>query len=365
MSDTFDIIVVGGGPAGSAAALHACRRQAGVLLIERRSEMAPGGRTGWLGPAAVDLLGSLGVEPQRVGATPFQGLHLHAWNFREHAFVDDADLHGWFVERARLDAGLREAARQAGAVLRSGCGPRDLALGEESVRLTLDDGTLVRGRVVLIADGTFSDTAQRANLAPAGQSPGMTICLHATCAAPRGSGSLHVVLGASRSGQLATFVCTPQTVSVSLATRDRRSTPRQQFETLWQGAARVGLVPERPSVEPLECLSPCGVALDMDTHVGKRCLLIGDAGGFVGAFSNEGLYPAMRSGCIAVDTALQALRAAVVQDELATFGPAWRRELAEYLRMPNTDLSLLVPLVFQNPEMSRRIARAFLLGQPF
>ena len=121
----------------------------------------------------------------------------------------------------------------------------------------------------------------------------------------------------------------------------------------------------RTPPSPGQGLCPSGVALDMDTHVGKRCLLIGDAGGFVAAFSNEGIYPAMRSGWIAADTALRALRAPVLQDELASFGVAWRGELADYLRMPNTDLSLLVPLVFNNEQMSRRVARAFLLGQTF
>jgi hypothetical protein len=33
--------------------------------------------------------------------------------------------------------------------------------------------------------------------------------------------------------------------------------------------------------------------------------------------------------------------------------------------MPNTDLGLLMPMVFNNPQMSRRMARAFLLGQGF
>jgi hypothetical protein len=33
--------------------------------------------------------------------------------------------------------------------------------------------------------------------------------------------------------------------------------------------------------------------------------------------------------------------------------------------MPNADLSLLMPLVFKNAQMTRRVARAFLLGERF
>jgi hypothetical protein len=50
---------------------------------------------------------------------------------------------------------------------------------------------------------------------------------------------------------------------------------------------------------------------------------------------------------------------------LHSFGSAWRRDLADYLRLPNTDLALLMPLVFNNAQMSGRLARAFLLGQTF
>lgn len=103
----------------------------------------------------------------------------------------------------------------------------------------------------------------------------------------------------------------------------------------------------------------------METHVGKRCVLIGEAGGFVSAFSNEAIYPCMSSGWTAADAAVRALQAPVLQDELLSFSSAWRAELADYLRLPNTDLALLMPLVFNNPQMSARVARAFLLGQGF
>ncbi|NUQ51003.1 MAG: hypothetical protein HUU27_13925, partial [Phycisphaerae bacterium] len=134
---------------------------------------------------------------------------------------------------------------------------------------------------------------------------------------------------------------------------------------LLAAARQAGLLPPGPTPEIQAHPSPAGLALDLDTHVGKRCLLLGDAGGFVSAFSNEGIYPAMMSGVLAADVVARALKAPVPQDELASFGVEWRTRLADYLRMPNTDLSLLVPLVFNNPQMCLRVARAFLHGQAF
>ena len=110
---------------------------------------------------------------------------------------------------------------------------------------------------------------------------------------------------------------------------------------------------------------PAGVALDLDSHVGKRCVLADAAGGFIAAFSNEALYPAMRSGWLAVETIAEALKTDVPQDALLSFSATWRAELADYLRLPNTDLALLMPLVFNNAQMTARVARAFLLGSSF
>jgi len=136
-----------------------------------------------------------------------------------------------------------------------------------------------------------------------------------------------------------------------------------QLQALLAAARAAGLLSATQPLAVSQTVCLAGSALEMESHVGKRCLLIGDAGGFVSAFSHDGLYPALRSGELAAETVAAALRARVLQDELATFSTVWRSELAEYLRMPNTDLGLLMPMVFSNPQMSRRIARAFLLGQ--
>jgi len=109
-------------------------------------------------------------------------------------------------------------------------------------------------------------------------------------------------------------------------------------------------------------LVPRGLALEMETHVAKHALLLGDAGGFVSALSHEGLFPALRTSQIASDIAHAALAAPQPQDTLAGFDAAWRGALVEHLRIPNTDLRFLIPLVFSNAVMSKKLADAFLLG---
>jgi len=113
--------------------------------------------------------------------------------------------------------------------------------------------------------------------------------------------------------------------------------------------------------KPIRC--PAGWALDMDTHVAKHTLLIGDAGGFIAATSNEGLYPAMWSARIAVDVIDKALRNPYSQDELMAFDTQWRMQIADHLRSPHTDIRFLLPLIFSNQAMADRMAAAFFFGE--
>jgi flavin-dependent dehydrogenase len=365
LRELYDVVIVGAGPAGAAATLRATKQKATALVIDHAAAPRDEQSIGWLGPAGIALCKECGVSAKKTGAGEFKGLHLHSWDLRRSIQASDPGLRGWLVDRATFDAALLKQATKAGAHALRGIEPQALDLTEDRVVLHLADGREVAGRLLLIAEGAASPTARMANLITAAQMRDAPQCLFAEYETKQNETRLDVAVGANRAGQVASIVRLGRTVSLTITTRAADVPVEQQFSAFRTAAVEAGLLPDDFPAEPRQRLSPGGIALDMDTHVGKRCLLIGEAGGFVAAFSNEGIYPAMRSGWIAADTALQALAAPVVQDELTTFGAAWRQDLADYLRMPNTDLSLLVPLVFNNEQMSRRVAWAFLLGQAF
>lgn len=359
-----DLLIVGAGPAGAAAAITAAHCERSVLLIDR--EQFPRGLScaGWTGPAGVRLCGELGLKPAAAGAVPFRGVTIHSWDLKRHASAPDKDMDGWIVRRETFDAALLELAAARGVQREHGVSPVAVELRETHVCLWLSDERSVSGRVLLIADGAMSPTARLAGLPSATSVPDRPQCLFGACPCDSGP-AVDVAIGATRAGQLATIVRDGRMARLSLMTRNTAQTASQQFKAIWDSARQAGLLPAEPACEPTAREAPGGVALDLESHVGKRCLLIGDAGGFVSAFSHEGIFPAMKSGCVAATVADQALRSALVQDELANFESAWRTELADYMRLPNTDLALLMPLVFNNEQMSRRVARAFLLGRQF
>lgn len=114
----FPIVLVGGGPAGSAAALTLARSGHRVLLLD---EGRPGDfKIGeGLPPVARSLLRELGVLERFLGDghLPSHG-NTSAWGRPELLstdFIFDPNGHGWHLDRARFDESMRQAATAAGA----------------------------------------------------------------------------------------------------------------------------------------------------------------------------------------------------------------------------------------------------------
>jgi geranylgeranyl reductase family protein len=363
-SKRLDLAIVGAGPAGSAAAIRARQLGLSVLLLDQHDFPRAKACLGWVSPAGVVMAESCGLTPASAGADEFCGLTLHSWDLRKQTAISERALRGWIVDRSRFDLALLKAARELGAEALLRHAVDGLRLGEREVEIDLAGERTVCAALLIIADGTDSTAARLARITPARALADLPRTFYGEFAA-KGEPRLDVAIGQGRTGQLAVIARSRKRVCIGLSSRADEESVSRQYAAFVAAAVEADLLP-KCAAGPATCVvTPAGAALEMDAHVGKRCVLVGDAGGFVAAFSNEGIYPAMKSGWIAAETVARTLNAAYPQDELATFDESWRTALAEYLRRPNTDLSLLMPLVFGNEQMARRIARAFLLGQAF
>jgi 2-polyprenyl-6-methoxyphenol hydroxylase-like FAD-dependent oxidoreductase len=114
----FEVAIIGGGPAGSAAALTLARAGRLVGLIEKQGVETFKVGEG-LPPSARPLLNELGVLEQfnADGHLPSYG-NDSAWGspiLQSTDFIRNRYGHGWHIDRPKFDAMLRAAAQKAGA----------------------------------------------------------------------------------------------------------------------------------------------------------------------------------------------------------------------------------------------------------
>ena len=145
-----DVIVVGGGPAGSAAAIALARAGRRVLLLEREAGPVHKVCGEFLSGEAADALRALGVDLGALGALPLATVGLA--DDRRSA---DAPLPfpAFAVSRLTLDAALLDRARRAGAAVRTGVAVRAIEPAGAGVRVRTADGTVVQAPRVLLATG--------------------------------------------------------------------------------------------------------------------------------------------------------------------------------------------------------------------
>lgn len=174
LSERREVVVVGGGPAGCAAALHLAVAGRDVLLLERARVPRPKACGDCLSPQASRLLARLGVLPHIDALEPARlagwrivapaGAELRAY-FSDVAGGDALVASGLALRRHRLDHVLIAAAAAAGVEVRTGVQVTDVVPGAHGdarvVARTTDGVGHIRARLVVAADGLRSVVARR------------------------------------------------------------------------------------------------------------------------------------------------------------------------------------------------------------
>lgn len=164
MSD-FDVAIIGGGPAGSAAALTLLRYSTLRPVVIERSSYAEWRVGETLAPGVLPLLDYLGATEVFTAQGQQRAFSTSAaWGSADvlsRAFLFTGAGDAWHLDRRRFDAGLAQlVADRGGALLTNAFVERESHDGA-TWTLTLNDNRAIHARFVIDASGRHAAFARR------------------------------------------------------------------------------------------------------------------------------------------------------------------------------------------------------------
>ena len=323
MAETWDLVVVGGGPAGSAAALRArqLRPEATVLLLDRADFPRDKACGDGIAAHGRDELAALGVPDLIADYRPTRVLSVISPGGASVSAT--AARYNQVVPRKVFDARLVEAARQRGVEVRR---HRVRELTQAGGVVVLDGE--IRARVVVAADGANSTIRRLLGIRPTREKH-TAIAVRGYADVPesleRDTGAQFIAM--QKAGWPAYAWSFPigdgtANVGFGMLLPKLRATGKPGRQVLHGRLAE--LLPDLPARDLLAHHLPLSPGRPGPGR--GRVLLAGDAASLINPLTGEGIYYALASGRLAGEAAVTA------GDPLAAYRGGMRATLGNHLR---------------------------------
>jgi len=358
------VVVVGGGPAGSLAALALARRGVDVLVLDKkrfpRDKPCGGGIRYGVYRRFPDLADHLRAS---VAIHEIRRVRMESPGGHSVVASGDAPLY-LTLRRTELDAALLARARAEGARVVEGARATEVECGPGVVVVRCVDGRAFTARVVIGADGVNSVVARAAGLTTGFADEALAIdTMEETPLAELAMAepdTMYVAYGYKGwPGYGYVFPkrdCVDAGVGFLLPffKRALSGPPYAHHARFLEEVAARGIVRGRSNPDNFKAYRlPLGGPLRR-TYA-ERMLVCGDAGGFVNAYTGEGIYYAMvtgrHAGEVAADVVASGDGSAA---RLADYEARWRAEIGDEL----ADSVRIQRRLFANPALADAIIRA-------
>ncbi|MFA6134136.1 MAG: hypothetical protein WC869_09000 [Phycisphaerae bacterium] len=360
-----DIAILGGTPAGYAAAYYLAKKKCDVVVLDVPQQGAQCPLADWVSADFFHLPHLPRDLAKACKAQAFKTVVYHSNDLSRTAEQRSASNVGHFLQTSELTRVLAAAAKKAGAKIRTSTTPPAIRLDEDHVELV--GSAQVAARLLIFVQGRPNDALGDLAL-PArtiGPSPLVVAGLDCHIDEPL-DGALHVLELPERT-ELGVFFCVGnllhlRVISSSAASLTRAAELSAMVSVLQRGKLLPTNLPlgrARGAV----WRPPAGMALELETHLAKRSVLAGTAGGFAEAITGQALVPTVASAILAAEAGLAALGTQDVQDALTGYEKAWRKQLEGRLRPPTTPFQMLLPLMFANKKVAQKLTQALLTGE--
>ncbi len=347
--DVWDLVVVGGGPAGLATAIVAAERGLSVVVIERRDFPADKACGEGILPPGVKALARLGIADRFDYTTsfPFAGIRF----IQEDGSSAESRMptKGLGIRRTVLVQALAQRAEELGAVLCHRCSVYSVETKPHEAVVDTTEGK-VCGRLVVAADGVNSSLRKASGLeAPASQRRRFALRQHYQLRPWTDFVEVYV----DEKGEAVMTPVSGRSVNVNFVWEDGAieqptiSTLADRFPLL--GARLRGA----PSISSVKGAGP--MARRATRRNSNRLVLVGDAAGFVDSISGDGLSIAFNSALILGEHLDKILECGATLESMQAYDHEARRLYRGYWFVTNGLL-----MVARHPRARRKIINALM-----